>query len=531
MPRPCFPRLLVCAITLLGPAAARIEAADGASNSSQSLLSPLGGWASIADELKEVSTLLNREIPGAALPENCCCADKAEGNKCDCAKARSLEKSAAAAYKTLFYDNDFRYLCDPCYDGWHLGENLKRMRIGEHVIVDVGGEYRIRQQTEQNIRNTPAVPNALGLTGADDAFLLHRLRLYANTEIGRRVRVYAEMLDAVSQYEDFPVRGIEENRTEVQNLFADLVAWDGDCGKLTIRVGREELLYGSQRLISPLDWANTRRTFDAVKLLWRGENWDWDAFASRPLRRDFDSLDPPNLDRALYGIFSTYKGLGKDKLDLYWLAYDLDVPGYRYDTLGTRFWGEQDAWLYEIEGGYQFGQNADDTDHSAAFATLGLGRKFNCQPWKPTLWAYYDWASGSDRVNDGFHHYEPLAHRYLGLMDLFGRRNLEDANLLLTMQPHDKLKLLVWYHYFWLQNGRDVAYNVDETPFAGLGSNQATSRDLGHEIDFIATIPLSARMEVLFGYSHFFAGRFYDNPLLPYHSDADFFYTQFTLWF
>ena len=134
-------------------------------------------------------------------------------------------------------------------------------------------------------------------------------------------------------------------------------------------------------------------------------------------------------------------------------------------------------------------------------------------------------------MNDGFHHYEPLAHKYLGLMDLYGRRNIEDANLLLTMQPHEKLKLLVWYHYFMLQNGHDVAYNVDETPFAGLGANQATSRDLGHEIDFIATIPISTRTELLFGYSHFFAGRFYDNPLVPYHSDADFFYTQFSVWF
>jgi hypothetical protein len=36
-------------------------------------------------------------------------------------------------------------------------------------------------------------------------------------------------------------------------------------------VGRQELLYGAQRLISPLDWANTRRTFEGGKLIWQGE--------------------------------------------------------------------------------------------------------------------------------------------------------------------------------------------------------------------------------------------------------------------
>jgi hypothetical protein len=34
-----------------------------------------------------------------------------------------------------------------------------------------------------------------------------------------------------------------------------------------VRVGRQELLYGSQRLISTLDWANTRRTFQGENLL------------------------------------------------------------------------------------------------------------------------------------------------------------------------------------------------------------------------------------------------------------------------
>ena len=270
------------------------------------------------------------------------------------------------------------------------------MCFADWAVVDVGGQYRLREMTERGIRNTAAVPNGLGLTGADDDFLLHRTRLYVNAQLGSRVRFYGEMLDAVSNYEDYKSRVIEENRTEMQNLFLDLVVLDPEAwsGKLTARVGRQELAYGSQRLISPLDWANTRRTFEGGKLIWEGENWDVDAFWARPMRRRVEALDPPDLDRQLYGLYSTYKGLQRDKVDLYWLAYDNDLVGFRYDTLASRYYGSYDAWLYELEGGVQFGQNGNDTDHSAGFFTLGGGRKFECVRWKPTLWAYYDWASG-----------------------------------------------------------------------------------------------------------------------------------------
>ncbi len=463
--------------------------------------------------------------------------DCGQANCCTCQEKKALKKAVASAYKNLFYNNNFDYLCDPCYDDWHLGENLKRMAITDWATVDVGGQYRLRHHSERGIRN--GAPFGLGLTGYDDDFLLHRTRLYANAELGNRVRFYGEMLDAVSNYEEFNPRVIEENRTEMQNLFLDLVILDPESagGKLTARVGRQELAYGSERLISPLDWANTRRTFEGAKLIWQGERWDLDGFWARPLRRDVQELDPPDLDRQLYGLFSTYKGLPRDKVDLYWLADDNDLIGFRYDTLGSRYYGSYDAWLYELEGGLQFGANADDSGHSAGFFTLGGGRKFECVRWKPTLWLFYDWASGQGTVpgangattGTGFNHYEPLAHKYLGFMDLYGRSNIETVNAQLTMQPHEKLTLLLWYYYFWLQDGSDVPYNVDMTPFAGLAANPTGERDLGHEIDLTATYMFTPRLALLLGYSRFISGSFYDTPAVPYSGNADFFYTQMTL--
>ena len=246
------------------------------------------------------------------------------GGCCGETKRKTLAAAVADSHKGVFYANKFDYLCDPCYSGQHLGDALKRMCVGDCWVVDVGGQYRMRYHREQNIRNSGAVPNALGLTGNDDSFLLHRTRLYLNAEYGQHIRFYGEMLDAESNYENTNPRPIEVNRYEMQNMFVELKGVDAGCGQLGARVGRQELIYGNQRLVSPLDWANTRRTFDAAKLMYTGENWDLDGFFAYELEREFHQLDPLDDDRSLYGIYGAYKGLEKDKLELYWLALDFN---------------------------------------------------------------------------------------------------------------------------------------------------------------------------------------------------------------
>ncbi|GAB6165909.1 hypothetical protein JCM19992_19090 [Thermostilla marina] len=96
-----------------------------------------------------------------------------------------------------------------------------------------------------------------------------------------------------------------------------------------------------------------------------------------------------------------------------------------------RLTADFDHWLFEAEGAVQFGA-FQDAGHGAGAWTLGLGRKFPELPWSPVLTAYYDWASGDVRQGNGYHHLFPLGHKYLGFMDLFGRRNIESPNVQLV---------------------------------------------------------------------------------------------------
>jgi hypothetical protein len=449
-------------------------------------------------------------------------------------KLKAKKKPAPAPYKPVYYDNDFSYLDDPNYTGSpRLGESLKRLHCGDCWTVDLGGEYRLRQHSEDNF----AQSRLLGLAN-DNNFLLQRTRLFANVQYGSLVRFYGEAIDAVSSWEDFAPRTIEENRFDALNLFVDGLLIDGDCGQLHGRAGRQELLYGAQRLISPLDWANTRRTFDGAKLMWKGEEWNVDGFWTRPVpfsqHVEFDhEFDHPDLSQEFMGIYSTRTSVKDRPLDLYYIRYaEYDgAPNFDTNTFGSRWQAKNGNWLVEIEGGYQFGEWGAG-DHSAGFYTLGLGHQWGCCCWKPTVWLYYDWASGDDDPTDGthhtFNHLFPLGHKYFGYMDLVGRQNIEDFNILATARPLERLELQIWWHIFHLDEPQDALYNAAGAAIRSDPTG-AAGTDVGQELDVVLTWLARPNADVQFGYGHFFAGDFIGNT--GPGNDADFYFTQFNLRF
>ena len=412
-------------------------------------------------------------------------------------------------------------------DLWSYPTPQLRDLVDEDSWLQPGGSYRIRFHNENNMRRA-------GLTGLDDNFTLHQTRLWIDAELDEKLHIHAGYIDAASFGETYRPRNAEVNRSDLYQLYADALLLDSN-GTLTARLGRQEMRYGSARLIMAPIWANRRRTHDGVRMIWNSADWDVDAFWVHPAYRDaahFTAFDDSNEYQQLYGVFSTYKNLQDAKLDLYWLAFDIEsstgtTSAALYDTIGSRYYGGTDDCLFEFEGGYQFGQNPDNTTHSAGFFTGGMGKSFTDVRWDPELWLFYDWASGSSTTGNGFNTYVQRAHYYLGTMDLYGRRNLQDINIRLTTKPIENVTFVVWYHYFMLATGRDVPYNLNMQPFAGLTAGSAGSKHLGQELDLTITWRPNEKTQVRIGYNYFWAGRFYDTtPGVPSNANASFLYSH-----
>ncbi len=448
-----------------------------------------------------------------------------------------LTASMKDAYRGVFYANDFSYLRNPAYSGpYFAGDSFKGLLDGK---LDLGGEYRSRYHHENNMRG-------LGLTGNDDQFWLSRVRLFSNYRVTENIRVFGEYLYADSSSEDFAPRPIEENRGDVQNLFTEATLFNTGDTKLIGRVGRQELMFGEQRLVSPLDWANTRITFDGYRATLLGANNTVDLFYTNPVIRvaatdGTNEWDSSNNNRSLYGAYLSNKNLAKilsvNALESYYLGYDNQDQNFSFHTLGSRIARTGDVFLYELEGAIQFGDNTNGSQHGAGFMTAGLGKKLGLEThsgsWSPTVWAWYDWASGADFApfgpgDDGFNHYFPLAHKYNGFMDLFGRRNLNDVNFQFITPIGKQVNFLLWYHYFFLDQPT-TPYSVVMTPYNA--ANAAVSKDLGHEVDLLCTIAINPRHNLLIGYSHFNSGDYYNTPGVAFSGDADFFYSQYQVRF
>ena len=412
-------------------------------------------------------------------------------------------------------------------DELSLAERLKGAKLGKKGTLDFGAQFRMRYHRENHMRNTATVPNSRGLTGASDDFLLYRTRLWMDATPNNRLHVYFELIDAESTLENFPSRGNEVDRLDIHQGYVDLTVNE----RLQVRVGRWSLDIGSTRMVGMGEWGNTRRAFDGLQASLAGEQFDFDAYYLQPLLMEPHGFNRTNHDVSIYGINSQQRVDEATTLEYYWLALELDTIGARYDTLGVHWKGERGNLLYELEGALQVDTNFDDTEHKAGFGTVGLGTDLQGRL-AGQLWIYFDWASGSNSTGNGFHHYLPRAHRFLGHMDLFGRRNINDLNVRWIHEPNDRLKFLVWYHYLSLVNINDVPYNTNMTPFAGLGPGSSGNSSLGHELDLQVTISPTDRLSFLIAYSHFFTGEYYRTTAgVPFTDDASFFYTQMILEF
>jgi len=440
------------------------------------------------------------------------------------AENKATPNPCATSHRGLFYANDFSYLNEPGYSSDCLGDNLKLMPVaeGDWGTFDVGGQLRLRYHHERGMGQS----QGLGRFQATETdFVLTRLRLYSNWQVNDRLRIYSEgiLADASDDGGNYTPRGIDRNYGDFLNLFADVKLTDG----LALRIGRQELLYGNQRLVSPLDWANTRRTFEGVKVMANSGDWSVDGFYTHFVPVDPNELDEADYDQPFYGGHLAYTGFEHFLVETYYLGYDNGNLGpvtgdFSLHTLGLRVNGGIDNWLFEFEGGPQFGrQSGLGLDHKAGFYTAGVGRKMTSLAWSPTVWVYYDYASGNNEGGDfnRFNQLFPLAHKYFGFIDAVQRSNLESPNVLLTMKPTKNLSLLFWYWHFMANQAADIVPAIGGTP-----TQSTTSKDLGQELDIIAKYQLNPRSNLLLGWSHFWRG---DKILAPV--DADFFYMQWEL--
>ncbi len=337
---------------------------------------------------------------------------------------------------------------------------------------------------------------------------------------------------------------------------------------LTVKAGRQELVYGEERLIGPSGWNNIARSFDAAKVRWQNDTFSADVFSGFPVIPENGQFDVDNGQDLFSGIYATLFKIPKTLLDVYFLARNSGTgaagfaPSPQFPqpsardiyTLGGRIKskpGELGHWDYAIEGAYQFGDYRDAragapterlTQDAFMFVVQG-GYTFADLWATPRLGLEYSYGSGDRNSSDGTHgtfdNLFPTNHKFYGFMDFASLQNLQDLRGIVQIKPTKASTLALEGHGLWLASTSDNFYTVGgtarggtgATPGNGYGVNPNYSNFLGTEVDVVGSYAVTKFLQVEAGYGHFFVGKYIGQSLSDSafgSKDADWFYTQVT---
>ncbi|HKB14900.1 MAG TPA: alginate export family protein, partial [Planctomycetota bacterium] len=308
---------------------------------------------------------------------------------------------APPPYRQLRYEEDYSYLRDASRRADPF-DPLKYIPLSESgdAYLSLGGEVRERYERFHNA-NWGAGPQD------DTGYFLQRYMAHADLHVGEDLRLFAQLKSGLEEGRTGGPRVPDEDRLDLHQAFGD---WEIplDPGRsLTLRAGRQEMSYGSSRLVSTREGPNVRQSFDGIRAIAHVEDGRADAFLTRPVETDpgvFD--DGSDEDRVFWGTYATAPVAEGLSLDLYYLGlerndatFDQGTADEHRHSVGTRLWGRPAPWDYNVELVYQFGTFGPGRISAWTLAS-DTGLTLEGTPLEPRLGVKADVASGDTDRSD-----------------------------------------------------------------------------------------------------------------------------------
>jgi len=286
------------------------------------------------------------------------------------------------------------------------------------------GQIRARVETT----NIESYTTPLKRRGYDTTSL--RTRLGAGVDAGQGVKGFIQFQDSRTWGSEASVTANTGN-VDLHQGYVDVL--DLFAAPLDLRVGRMELQYGDQRLVSPLDWSNVGRAWDGARLRLRGGHTTVDLFDTV-----VKEVDIAKRNGHFWGLYASCKAVSKHEFDAYVLGRDqrdgtfTNEHGTRGNlsdrTVGVRVKGAPGRFDYTGEADWQFGRKAGQSVRAWALAATG-GYTLDFA-YKPRVGAEYTFASGdadpSDNKVQTFDPLYPFQHAFQGYQDIFAWKNGHD---------------------------------------------------------------------------------------------------------
>jgi hypothetical protein len=190
-------------------------------------------------------------------------------------------------------------------------------------------------------------------------YWLQRVIPAVGLTLGTHVRVYSSF-----QYEKEmgnnagPRPGIDEDQGDFHEAFVDISTGLDDERSITARLGEQELVYGSGRLVDNNEGVNVKSSFYGARIIAKTEALRLDVFGVKPTEQNTGTFDDrPTSQQTFWGAYGTVPLRLVDQIgraDLYYLGLDTTRAVYQQGSgreirhsIGTRLFNHQPGALFE----------------------------------------------------------------------------------------------------------------------------------------------------------------------------------------
>jgi hypothetical protein len=389
-------------------------------------------------------------------------------------------------YHNLRYDDDFSYLADAskATSPW---DAFKYIPLGNGKYgasyLSFGGELRLRAESYLN-------PNFGIKAPPSNGYLLQRLLLNADVHLTDYVRIFLQL----GEMERIGDRGTPSttdiNQLDIMQAFIDLRPPSPLGDAPIVRIGREELLFGYQRLIAVREGPNIRRDFDGFRFHDNIGGASVDVIAARPVSNAegvFD--DHTNMKQYIWGPYVTVP-LGKlGKADIYELNYENESAKYRgltgteqRATFGFRLFGEYNGFDWNAEFAGQRG-TFRNLDVRADMLAGIFGYTFRDALWEPRIGIESNFATG-----DNIHSRHTLGTfnamyprlPYFAETSLLVPANVYDIRPVLSVKPAKDVLAVFGWDTLWRASITDGLYGSGMVQYPGTA--KVTGMRVGTEL-------------------------------------------------
>jgi Alginate export len=330
-----------------------------------------------------------------------------------------------------------------------------------------------------------------------NGYVLIRVMPHVDVHGGPNLRFFTEMqFNYVLDRNGGPRPNVDEDHGDFHQGFLEVGPHVSRTRGTSLRLGRQEIVFGTGRLFDNNEGPNVKLSFDGARLITQTARFRWDNFVAKPVENNpgfFD--DSPNHAETTWGSYLTspLPIVSRGKVDIYYLGlatasatYNRGSANEVRHTIGARFFRDPSARLdYNWELNYQFGTFGTNSIRAWSVSTE-TGYTFSHALFHPRPLLRVDAYSGDNGTGQALGTYNPYfprgAYFTPKAIPFVGNQNLVDFHPQIQFLAKQNVTGEIGWDSYWRESTHDGVYAFG----SGLlidPSNSSRARFLGEQGD------------------------------------------------